>query len=137
MYEPPPPPPEIEPRPPRTWVAWYSGVAGLAGLIIVAASLVGRFVLVGPVIFVGLIRHRPTRQRFAMGVFSAFALIGSGYVMREVAGQGTVAMIGWLAAMWLGSLVVGMIQSRGGAGAREARIGSKKMMYDAITEAAE
>lgn len=32
------------------------------------------------------------------------------------------------------TVIVGMIQSRGGAGAREARIGSKKAMYDAITK---
>ncbi|MDU8929300.1 hypothetical protein RXV86_18055 [Alisedimentitalea sp. MJ-SS2] len=63
------------------------------------------FMLVGPVIFIGLIRHRPTRQRFVMGVFSALALIASAQVMRATLGHLPVAAFGWLAAMWLGWIV--------------------------------
>lgn len=63
------------------------------------------FVLVGPVIFLGLIRPRPTRQWFAMGSGSAVMLIGGAWAMRAF-GQGVpVAAIGWLAAMWLGWIV--------------------------------
>ena len=63
------------------------------------------FVLVGPVILVALIRHRPTPQRFVMGVVSAVALILSAHVMRAQAGHVPVAAIGWLGAMWLGWIV--------------------------------
>ncbi len=54
-------------------------------------------------------------------------------------GKGEVWWYG-IGGTWFGvnpiqdTVVVGMIQSRGGAGAREARIGSKKLMYDAITK---
>ena len=63
------------------------------------------FVLVGPVVFVGLIRPAPTRARFAMGAVSALGLMGAAFAMR-VWGQGApVAAMGWLACLWLGWIV--------------------------------
>ena len=63
------------------------------------------FVLVGPVVFVGLIRPAPTRARFAIGAVSALGLMGAAFAMR-VWGQGApVAAMGWLACLWLGWIV--------------------------------
>ena len=63
------------------------------------------FVLVGPVVFVALIRPAPTRPRFVIGSLSAVGLMAAAQVMR-VWGQGApVATIGWLACLWLGWIV--------------------------------
>ena len=63
------------------------------------------FILVGPVIFIGLIQPTPTTGRFAIGAASAVMLVGAAFAMRQMAGTVPVAAIGWLAAMWLGWIV--------------------------------
>ena len=63
------------------------------------------FIVVGPLVFLSLIRPEPTRQRFAMGVFSAVGLIVSGFVMRDASAGFPLAAVGWLIAMWLGWIV--------------------------------
>ncbi|MDQ2090479.1 hypothetical protein [Marimonas arenosa] len=60
------------------------------------------FILVGPVIFLGLIRPAPTRSRFAMGVASATGLLVAAYAMRVWGPDGAAVAVVWLACLWLG-----------------------------------
>ena len=62
------------------------------------------FVLAGPLIFIALIRPRPTHGRFVQDAASVVMLVAAAFVMRHL-GHGPVAAIGWLVAMWLGWIV--------------------------------
>ncbi len=79
------------------------------------------FVLVGPVIFLGLIRPKPSERRFAIGCASAVTLMCAALLMRP-AGQGAdLATIGWLICAWLCwivtiAMVVQALTLRGGFG---------------------
>jgi hypothetical protein len=63
------------------------------------------FVLLGPVVFLALIRPTPTVPRFAIGCASVGMLMGAAWILRQ-GGQGSVLLtIGWLACVWLGWIV--------------------------------
>ncbi len=62
------------------------------------------FFAVGPLIFLGLTRARPSRGRVFIGVVSVAGLMVAAWGLRDVA-EGPVAVLGWLACLWLGWVV--------------------------------
>ena len=63
------------------------------------------FVLLGPVIFLGLIRPAPSERRFAIGCASAVMLMGAAWLMRQTGPGTAMVTLGWLACAWLGWIV--------------------------------
>ena len=63
------------------------------------------FVLLGPVIFLALIRPRPTERRFAIGCASTVMLMTAAWMLRQVGNGAAEITIGWLACAWLGWIV--------------------------------
>lgn len=61
-------------------------------------------VVLGPLIFLALIRPRPTVWRFAIGCASAVMLMCAAWLLRKT-GQDMIAVAGWLACVWLGWIV--------------------------------
>lgn len=59
----------------------------------------------GPLIFLSLVRARPSRGRVLIEVFSVVGLMGTTWVLRDMA-QGPVLTLGWLACLWLGWVVM-------------------------------
>ena len=72
-------------------------------MILVIAYIV--LVLLGPVIFLALIRPAPTGRRFAIGCGSAVMLMAAAFAMRQAGQDNAVVTIGWLACAWMGWIV--------------------------------
>ncbi|UYV37511.1 hypothetical protein N4R57_21730 [Rhodobacteraceae bacterium D3-12] len=62
------------------------------------------FVLIGPVIFLALIRPMPTRRRFALGVGSALMLVIAAWVLQG-SEAGMAVQFARLGCIWLGWIV--------------------------------
>lgn len=69
------------------------------------------FVVVGPVIFLGLIRPVPTRRRFALGVCAASGFVIAAWLLQgagasdAAAGGGALVQLARLGCIWLGWIV--------------------------------
>ncbi|RAI54418.1 hypothetical protein DOO74_09335 [Rhodobacteraceae bacterium AsT-22] len=59
----------------------------------------------GPLIFLGLVRARPSRGRVLIGAVSVVGLMVMAWVLRGMA-QGPVLALAWLACLWLGWVVM-------------------------------